>query len=72
MSELGAQVMTAIQKYLLECNCIKFSILPLLLIVSAAAGLNFWLKMEIILSFLFGIALTVEPSAKFLLGLQVQ
>ncbi len=71
MAELGTQVFSIIHKYILECNCIKFSILPVILIVSAAAGLKFWLKMEMILSVLFGIALTFEPSAKFLLGLQV-
>ena len=57
--------------YLNGCDCLKFSLLPGILIFSAIAGLNFWLKMEVLLSVLFGVALMIEPSAKYFLQLQV-
>lgn len=53
-------------------HTLQFSALPIILFVSATFGLKTWLNVEVILSFVFGIALMIEPSAKYLLQYQMK
>jgi hypothetical protein len=71
MSQQFNEILGVLKQFLNDAPFIKFSILPAILLISAAAGLNFWLKMEVLLSLLFGVALMFDPVAKVFLEFQV-
>jgi hypothetical protein len=54
-----------IKPYLIDLNFIKYSTLPIVLLVGASFGLKVWLNLEILLSFVFGSLLMIYPKLLF-------
>lgn len=50
-----------IKSFLCDLNLIKYSTLPIILLIGASFGLKVWLNLEIFLSFTFGAILMTYP-----------